>query len=264
MNVRGRLFRSRPSRAGSGGRPALGDFLDESSFWRPEFLSGSSAWIEHAPFGFWLVGSLRPAVVVELGAYTGFSYLAFCQAVRDHGVDCRSFAVDTWEGDDHTLSYDSSVLEALRAYHDPRYASFSTLLRSTFDDAVSGFADGSVDLLHIDGFHTYDAVRHDFTTWRPKLSDRSVVLFHDTQVQVRDFGVHRFWAEVRRKHPAFEFVHGNGLGLLVVGPAAAEQVRALGAAQRDRTVGEAVRAAYARLGRLVSLEVGSSGDEGAA
>lgn len=83
------------------------------------------------------------------------------------------------------------MLEALRSYHDPRYGGFSTLIESTFDDALHRFADGSIDLLHIDGQHFYEDARRDFQSWRRKLSDRAVVLFHDTDVPDREFGVFR-------------------------------------------------------------------------
>ena len=122
-------------------------------------------------------------------------------------------------------------------------------MQSTFEEAVSSFADGSIDLLHIDGYHTYEAVRGDFETWTPKLSRRAVVLFHDINVRDGDFGAWRFWDEISARHPSFHFLHGHGLGVLAVGPEQPEAIRwltALGAADIAK-----VRDFFAARGRAV-------------
>src|SRR5439155_6111886 len=117
------------------------------------------------------------------GALKGDSYCAFCQAAAELKLSTRGFAVDTWRGDLHVGELADQVFADLAAHHDPRYGAFSKLIRADFDSAVSQFQDGTIDLLHIDGCHTYDAVKHDYQTWRPKLSSRAVVLFHDTDVR---------------------------------------------------------------------------------
>ncbi|TIR25666.1 MAG: glycosyltransferase [Mesorhizobium sp.] len=215
-------------------------------------LVAPSAWVEHVPFMFWLVDALRPRRFVELGTHTGVSYCAACQAIELLHLSCSSYAIDTWKGDEHAGFYGEEIYSALAAYHAQKYAAFSSLVRSTFDEAVSHFEDESIDLLHIDGLHSYEAVRHDFVTWRSKLTQNAIVLFHDTNVRERDFGVFRFWSEVSEGRPHFEFLHGHGLGVLALGENYPKAVEALFAADRHESGTEAVRAAFAYLGQAVA------------
>jgi GT2 family glycosyltransferase/glycosyltransferase involved in cell wall biosynthesis len=233
---------------------ALNDPALAPLFWRPSRLGVLSAWYGHVPFAHWIVAAHRPASIVELGTHWGVSYAAFCEAVLRGQLDARCMAVDSWQGDEHAGFYGSDVLADLRRFHDGRYGAFSTLKQSLFDEALSVVPDGSVDLLHIDGRHHYEDVSHDFATWRAKLSDRAVVLFHDTNVRENDFGVWRLWSELAGGGRSFEFLHCHGLGVLAVGAHVGPAVLNLCALsggevnslrERFATLGERWMAAYA-------------------
>ena len=208
----------------------------------PRRTTSASAWHTHIPFAMLLVELLNPRLVVELGTHAGDSYCALCQAVDALGLSTRAVAVDTWAGDEHTGSYGPEVLVDLRAHHDELYGGFSSLLQESFDEAVSEFGDATIDLLHIDGCHTYEAVKHDFETWLPKVSDRGVVLLHDTNERTETFGVWRLWSEIETEYPTFHFLHGHGLGVAAVGRESAPLV---GLLTSDNA--EAARALFAAL-----------------
>jgi ubiquinone/menaquinone biosynthesis C-methylase UbiE len=222
-------------------------------FWSPARVGVSSAWYSHVPFAHWIVGATRPRSLVELGTHNGVSYSAFCEAVVHNGLETRCYAVDTWTGDEQGGHYGEEVYWNLWRFHESRYGAFSQLLRCSFDAALDYFADHSVDILHMDGLHTYGAVRHDFEKWRPKLSAQAVVLFHDTNVRDREFGIWRLWDELRSRYPSFEFLHGHGLGVLQVGAEAMPQVVSL-CALHDPTKVSVIRKRFSLLGERWLLD----------
>lgn len=219
--------------------------------WSPREISEVISWQGHIPFALALVRALKPECLVELGTHKGDSYLAFCEAVERYSPSTRCFAIDTWAGDQHAGFYDDEVLGQLRGKHDAQYGRFSTLIRSTFDDALAQFPDGSIDLLHIDGLHTYEAVRHDFETWKGKLTTRGIVLFHDTRVRQDDFGVWKLWEELCGQYPNFEFHHSNGLGVLAVGKDAASLLPDLFGVDED--IAAQLRALYSTFGDAIAF-----------
>lgn len=178
-----------------------------------------SAWQDHIAFGYDIVQALQPDCLVELGTYRGLSYFTFCQSVSDNGLDSICYAVDNWKGDAHVSSqepYDSAAYETVSRHNREYYHGFSYLLRMQFNDALPTFSDGSIDLLHIDGYHTYEAVSEDYENWFPKVKPGGIILLHDIRARIKpDFGVWRFWEEVTAKERTFSFNHGFGLGVIL-------------------------------------------------
>jgi glycosyltransferase involved in cell wall biosynthesis len=206
----------------------------------PQLVSAVSTWPGHTPFAFALVQMLRPKTIVELGTLQGDSYCAFCQAVAALKLPTRCWAVDSWENDGGEQS-----LAALRAVHDPQYATFSQLMRMTFDAAASHFAPGGIDLLHLDGSTDHAAAARDLQTWLPKLSDQSVLLLHNVS-QLR-----QLWREITLGKPHFLFEQSGGLGIVAIGKTISAS---LGEFLNDaNTTPQLIRAHFARLGDAVEL-----------
>ena len=174
-----------------------------------------STWVDHLPFAYDLVAELRPSVVVELGVYNGLSFFTFCQALIEHNVEGVAYAVDCWEGDAHTDSYDQSIYQDVATHARDHYRGIAYLMKMYFNDALQHFSDESIELLHIDGLHTYDAVKEDFTNWYPKVKPGGIILFHDVMARIKDFGAWRFYEELMAAETeTFRFDHGFGLGVL--------------------------------------------------
>lgn len=210
-----------------------------------------TSWLRHGPFAMWLISAARPKLIVELGSHYAYSYFAFCQAVKENGLRTRCVAVDTWAGDEHAGHYGEEVYQAVLA-ENAQYEGFSTLLRKTFAEALDDFEDGSVDLLHVDGRHFYDDVKEDFESWIPKLAENAVVLFHDTMVHERGFGVWRYWKELEDSYPTFNFRYQHGLGVLFRGSDLTPEMAEFRQMAMDTTLREEIHRQFSAQGEALA------------
>ncbi len=194
-------------------------------FSNPQRLTANSYWYEDIPFAMLLVSLTRPQNMVELGLHYGESDGPFCQAIAELKLDCRCYAIDNRAGDIRYKQGELETLEDLRKHHDQLNGGFSVLINSDLNNALPRFIDGTVDLLHIDGAYTYEAIKNDFTNFLPKMSKRGIALLHNINVMENVSGARLFFNELKPQFPNFEFLHGRGFGVLFVGDSVPESIK---------------------------------------
>ncbi len=221
-------------------------------------LLPNSAWSGHIPFLFALFRMLRPATFVELGVHTGASLIAAASAAAAYKVPTQLVGIDTFMGDEHAGQYDGDELyNALRLYLSRTFPSVR-LERSYFADVLPRVPPGSIDILHIDGLHTYEAVLDDFTSWFDRVSPTGIILMHDISVRERGFGVHLLWDELKSRLTTLEFPHSHGLGVILMSPED-ERVRPLTALARDERAMQSYRNLVAEMGRSLPERMAARG-----
>lgn len=174
-----------------------------------------SSWWEHVPIAHWLIEKLEPEYVVELGTHYGVSFFSFCEAAEALATNTFTYAIDTWEGDSQAGYYGNEVYEKVYEHFNSKHKARGRLVRSTFDEAAEHFINNTVDIVHIDGLHTYKAVSHDYNKWKDKLKEGGTIMFHDWNVREKDFGVWKLWEEVKSSGDFYciEVTNGHGLAI---------------------------------------------------
>lgn len=178
-----------------------------------------SAWLGHREFAEWLVREVQPKLTVELGVDYGFSL--FCFANQGIG---EVVGIDTFEGDEMTGVHGTAEAVVQSVIDQNKYTNI-TIQKSTFDECFETWdkedPTKKIDILHIDGLHTYTAVKNDYDKWSTLLSDNGVILMHDT---VSFNGVKRCFEESNLLK--LNFPHSAGLGVLTRNKELFEKIKA--------------------------------------
>jgi hypothetical protein len=127
------------------------------------------------------------ACVVNAGVYEGSSALVFCEALDAHA---QLHLIDPYVEDEYEWSLRrgdraSRFVARLVTARAARRAGPEIhwhIARS--QDVGRGWRGPHVDLLFVDGDHRTESVREDWEVWRPWISARGVVAFHDARLGV--------------------------------------------------------------------------------
>ncbi|MEO0563711.1 MAG: class I SAM-dependent methyltransferase, partial [Chloroflexota bacterium] len=125
------------------------------------------------------------------------------------------------------------------------YPAVANMMQVSPSTAVENFQDGEIDLLFVGGVALSESAGDLWKAWRPKVRSGGVVMFHRVGKRNDDDNLWRFWSSVKAECQHFEFLHGDGLGVLLLG----DTLSALEWAFEQETL-LAARVYFSRLGGL--------------
>lgn len=164
-------------------------------------------WRDHIKFAQWIVKRKNPEVIVDLGV--DYAYSTFSFAIPKIG---HIYGIDSFEGDVHAGKRVASESYQFVEEKKKEYGFDNiTFIKGYFDDVAKDW-DKQIDILHIDGLHTYECVMNDFATWGKFVKDDGVILMHDTKVFHGTFGVYKLFEEL--DYPKLTFTVSHGLGVV--------------------------------------------------
>ena len=166
----------------------------------------SSAWLGHLHFASWIVSYLNPKIIVDLGVDWGHSTFAFASAKIGHIYGIDSFEGDVQAGFKNT--YEMVIDVNNNFVKNNLILDNVSFIKGYFDDVFLKFEE-TIDILHIDGLHTYECVKNDYDKWSTKTHNNSVILFHDVESYPDTVG--KLFNEI--PYYKFYFSHSAGLGV---------------------------------------------------
>jgi len=160
--------------------------------------------------------------VIEIGTMTGGTLWLWCQLALPDAV---VVSIDL-PGGKFGGGYNTKDIKRFRAYaradQSLQLIRKDSHRRETRQEVAKKLNGRAVDLLFIDGDHSYRGVKKDFEMYGPLVRKGGLIGFHDISEHPTAAGgeVPRFWRELAATRPVEEFIEkpnqGYGIGLIRV------------------------------------------------
>lgn len=121
----------------------------------------------------------KDITLVEIGSYAGISSSIFAQFFKTiHCIDPFLPGYDDNDGASKSdmIAVEKQFDEVVSFYNNIKKIKMKSV------DASKLFENNSIDVVYIDGEHTYNAVKDDIKYWLPKIKKNGIICGHDYQL----------------------------------------------------------------------------------
>ena len=168
-----------------------------------------------------ILSRLKPKVILEIGTAQGGTLFLFAR-IADPNAELISIDLP---GQEMGTGYGRWRIPLYKAFARPgqRIQLFQadSHLHETFDRVTTAFGPTEVDLLFIDGDHTYEGVRKDFDMYSPLVRDGGIIVLHDIVHHPPEARceVDKLWREIKRVYETQELIEDKnqtwaGIGIV--------------------------------------------------
>lgn len=211
-------------------------------FWQPRNITRSRSLL-HVPFLFWLMETIQPTRVVQLGLEDPTCFLALCQAADKLGLEAILMGV-------HLNPEKPAMSPTMAEQHATLYGDFSFVVSEDFARAARQVRGGQIDLLVIDTLLSDEHVMALRAHWMPLLSERAVVVFHDPDNHVAGPEARQYVDSLLRARPGIRFPQTHpGLDVVLLGGQQPERLTRMAELEQGMPGYLAAWQVFARLGQ---------------
>ena len=161
---------------------------------------------------------LKPRYVLEIGTAQGGNFFLLARsAARDAtliSLDLPGGPLGGGYSQWKTHVYRRLTLPGQKAF----FLRADSHSHTSLEDVKRVLNGNELDLLFIDGDHSYDGVKQDYLMYSPLVRRGGLIAFHDIIPNVvPECTVDRFWTELSQKVPVEEFVENRNQGRMGIG-----------------------------------------------
>lgn len=192
------------------------EHYDGSPYQRVGYHSGS---LGYGFIHYSLILNLKPDRVLCIGSRKGFVPAVCALACQENGKGIVDF-VDAGYDETHPKGWGGvgfwKKVDPIKHFSFLDVNKFLKTNVMTTQEFANKYK-YTYEYIYIDGDHSYSGVKKDFQLFWPRLKKYGFMLFHDISVKQEegiDFGVWKFWRELKNKNKiSFDF-YLSGLGIL--------------------------------------------------